>query len=115
MATGIFNAVRVSADGVAIAIVGALLAGLIQSGLIRMFSATATSHDGMIEAANRIAMGDLAGATTILPDVGRALLVQSYDNAFQMQLYILAAASVVTALIVFALLGRVRTHDEDGA
>ena len=93
----------------------ALLAGLIQSGLIRMFSATATSHDGMIEAANRIAMGDLAGATTILPDVGRALLVQSYDNAFQMQLYILAAASVVTALIVFALLGRVRTHDEDGA
>jgi MFS family permease len=117
MATGIFNAVRVSADGVAIAIVGALLAGLIQSGLIDALTVvgTGSAHGSVIEAANRVAMGDLASATAVLPEAGRDLLVRSYDDAFQMQLYILAAASVVTALIVFALLGRVRTHEEDGA
>lgn len=117
MATGIFNAVRVSADGVAIAVVAALLAGLIQSGLFVALSPSGADAGptGVIEAANRTAMGDVRSATAILPDAGRDLLVRVYDDAFQTQLYVLAAASIATALIVFALLGRVRTHEEASA
>lgn len=114
MATGIFNAARVSADGLAIAIVGALLATLIQTGLINTYAGMETNQSTMIDAANRIAMGDLANASVILPEVGRSVLIHIYDQGFQIQLYILAVASVVTALLILALLGSVRTHDAVG-
>lgn len=53
MATGIFNAVRVSADGIAIAIAGALLATFIQWGLFDALKGV--SPDAVTEAANRAA------------------------------------------------------------
>lgn len=111
MATGIFNAVRVSADGIAIAIVGALLAILVQGGLL---SALSTIDPAVvIESANRAALGDLHQASTLLPGE-RTLLLATYDTAFRWVLYVLAAASALTALLVFALLGRARAHEETG-
>lgn len=112
MATGIFNCVRVSADGIAIAVAGALLAFLIQGGLLGALSAAEPA--AVIEAANRAALGDLHQATTLLPGE-RALLLATYDTAFRWVLYVLAAASALTALLVFALLGRSRAHEEAGA
>ncbi|GAB7539778.1 MFS transporter [Burkholderia sp. 3C] len=112
MATGIFNCVRVSADGIAIAITGALLALLIQGGLLGALGMADPSV--VIEAANRVALGDLAQANALVTGE-RALLLASYDHAFRRVLYVLAAASALTALLVFALLGRSRAHEETGA
>ncbi|RMS78528.1 MFS transporter [Pseudomonas savastanoi] len=109
MATGIFNAVRVSADGIAIAIAGALLATFIQWGLFDAL--TVVAPDVVTNAANRAALGDLQNAISLLP--GQAeLLHQQYATAFRNLLFILSAATVLTAVAVFALLGRVRAHDE---
>lgn len=109
MATGIFNAVRVSADGIAIAIAGALLAILIQGGLLGALSAVNPAT--VTEASNRVALGDLNQSTALLPGA-RSLVLTTYDNAFRLVLYILAASSALTAIPVFALLGRSRAHDE---
>ncbi|MNP36285.1 hypothetical protein D3C76_1296630 [compost metagenome] len=112
MATGIFNCVRVSADGIAIAVAGALLSFLLQAGLLGALDAAAPAV--VIEAANRAALGDLAQASALVPGE-RALLLATYDHAFRWVLYVLAASSALTALLVFALLGRSRAHEDVGA
>ncbi|MBO0368109.1 MULTISPECIES: MFS transporter [Pseudomonas] len=112
MATGIFNCVRVSADGIAVAVAGALLALLIQDGL---FDALPAADPAVVlEAANRAALGDLAHASALVNSES-ALLLSTYDRAFSRILYILAASSLLTALLVLALLGRSRAHEEVGA
>ncbi|PHM44664.1 tetracenomycin C resistance and export protein [Xenorhabdus mauleonii] len=106
MATGIFNAVRVSADGVALAVLGALLAARIHAGLSDIVS------DAVLrQVASRAAIGDVAGASALLPGLGDAVL-HSYDSAFQTTLFLLSSAAVLTALLIFALLGHVHAHDE---
>jgi len=100
MATGIFNAVRVSADGVALAVLGALLAALIHSGL-----SPVASGDLLGQMASRSAIGDVAGASALLPGAGNRVLY-SYDAAFRTTLFILSGAAVSTALVIFAMLGR---------
>lgn len=109
MAMGIFNCVRVSADGIAIAVAGALLAFLIQGGLLGALGAADPAV--VIEAANRAALGDLAQAGALV-SAERALLLATYDQALRCVLYVLAASSALTALLVFALLGRARAHEE---
>jgi hypothetical protein len=109
MATGIFNCVRVSADGLAIAVAGALLAFLIQGGLLGTLAATDPAV--VIEAANRAALGDLAYASALVSGE-RAVLLATYDQALRWVLYSLAGSSALTALLVFALLGKSRAHEE---
>ncbi|WDD93618.1 MFS transporter [Burkholderia sp. FERM BP-3421] len=111
MATGIFNAVRLAADGVAIAVVGAILSARIFDTLGRGAIAGA-QPEVLKEAANRLAISDVAHATSLLPGATRSLLLQAYNGAFEFQFYLLAAAAVVTAFVVFAALGSVRTHEE---
>ena len=109
MATGIFNCVRVSADGLAIAVAGALLAFLIQGGLLGTLAGTDPAV--VIEAANRAALGDLAYASALVSGE-RAVLLATYDQALRWVLYSLAGSSALTALLVFALLGKSRAHEE---
>ncbi|KEZ74393.1 MFS transporter, partial [Pseudomonas syringae pv. syringae FF5] len=59
----------------------------------------------------RAALGDLHNATSLLSGQA-ALLHQEYVSAFRNLLFILSAATVLTALAVFALLGRVRAHEQ---
>ncbi|BBP85252.1 hypothetical protein PHLH8_48940 [Pseudomonas sp. Pc102] len=106
MATGIFNTVRVSGDGVAIALVGALLAALVVAAL----PASGASSAQVIGAAGHAAMGDLARAAALL-GVDRAALQPGYDAAFRTLLQVLAAITGLTAVLVFMLLGKVRTHE----
>lgn len=106
MATGIFNTVRVSGDGVAIALVGALLAALVVAAL----PASGASSAQVIGAAGHAAMGDLARAAALL-GVDRAALQPGYDAAFRTLLQVLAAITGLTAMLVFMLLGKVRTHE----
>lgn len=103
MATGIFNTVRVSADGVALAVAGAVLAGLIGISL----EATLPAGLPWAQAASRAALGDLGQAAQLLPG-NMELLRASYDAAFRQLLLLLSALAVFTALLLVHLLGRER-------
>jgi MFS family permease len=112
MATGIFSTTRVAGEGVALAIVTAALSTLTASHL---------SADGATNvaarAAQRLVTGDLAGATSLLPGVGRAALVHDYGDAFGVLLLALAAVTLTTAVVVFAFLrrGDARTDEAEPA
>ena len=116
MATGIFSTTRVAGEGIALAIAGAVLAALAQAGLRAAGvagaesaaggapDATATS-DAIVRAAARLATGDLGGAAAALPHAGRAVLLQSYTQAFDHLLIGLAGVTVLCAVVVFVFLG----------
>lgn len=101
MATGIFNTVRVSADGVAIAVISVLLATLIQQRL--GVDATVFTQEAVMEAASRAALGDLQLAAQQLPGL-EAQLAQSYAASFLMVLHALVVLAVLTACVLFLLL-----------
>ena len=103
MATGIFNTVRVSADGVALALAGAVLAGLIGISL----EATLPAGLPLAQAASRAALGDLHQAAQLLPG-NMDLLRASYDAAFRQLLLLLSALAVATALLLVQLLRKER-------
>ena len=101
MATGIFNTVRISADGVALAVAGAVLAVLVEGKLGGL------SPDAGLrrEMAGQLAQADLARAAQALPGQD-GLLAQVYGAAFHDLLLLLAGLAVVTALAVLWLLER---------
>lgn len=101
MATGIFSTTRVAGEGVALAVVSAVLSTLTAEHLA---AGVANTDEG--QAAQRLVTGDIAGAASALPQISRAALVQSYGDAFATLLSILCAITVVTAIVVFAFLGR---------
>lgn len=103
MATGIFNTVRVSADGVALAVAGAVLAGLIGISLAESLPAGLP----LAQAASRAALGDLRQAAQLLSG-NMELLRASYDAAFRQLLLLLSALAVATALLLVCLLRQER-------
>ena len=105
MATGIFNTVRISADGVALALAGAVLAGLIGTGLTRQLPADLP----VLAAASRAALGDMQQATQLLGGQ-EALLRASYDAAFRQLLGGLAGLAVALAALVPYLLRKEEKH-----
>ncbi|WP_390348922.1 MFS transporter [Variovorax boronicumulans] len=114
MATGIFNAIRLAGDGLAFAAVGAILSASVHSNLLASTSDQVSGHpaaNALVEASNRLAIGDLQNAMIHLPAIGRTLLMQAYESAFHFQLLVLAVASAATAVVVFFLLGKVKTHE----
>ncbi|OEZ54070.1 multidrug resistance protein Stp [Janthinobacterium sp. HH103] len=118
MATGIFNTVRISADGVALALAGALLAGLIAAALARQLPAGLP----LLAAASRAALGDMQQATQLLGG-HETLLRASYDAAFRQLLNGLALLAVALAALLPYLLRKkerrlrveaVKHRDKDG-
>lgn len=106
MATGIFNCVRVSADGIAIAIVGALLAALLNHSLASALPAVAPQT--LQTAASHLALGELTSASSLL-SAKSSLLASLYLSRLSTVMYVLSAGSVLTAIIIFLLL-RQRRH-----
>ncbi len=100
MATGIFSTTRVAGEGVALAIVSALLSALVASNLPLADPEQAAS------AAQLLVTGNLAAAASALPATPAAALVSGYQNAFAALLLILAAVTTFTAVVVFLFLGR---------
>lgn len=103
MATGIFSTTRVAGEGIALAAVSAILSAMTASHLTA--DAAISGPEAMV-AAQRIVTGDLAGAASMLPWIGRAALIDGYAGAFAALLLVLAAITVLTAVIVFLFLGR---------
>lgn len=104
MATGIFNTVRVSADAVAIAVVGALLATAIAVQLDPLGLPLAER----LASANQLAIGNLSAAAEQLPQVAPERLREHYAAAFGGVLRLLAGVTLVVAALVYLLLGRER-------
>lgn len=98
MAAGIFSTTRVAGEGVALALVGAVLAGLIRDHLPALPAPAATAE---LLAAGRLAEA-LQGAAGLAPQP----LVQAYEAAFSRLLQGLAAVTVLTAFVVLAFLRR---------
>jgi MFS family permease len=114
MAAGIFNAVRLAGDGMALAAVGAMMSASIFSGLVASVPTGASglvANVDLVEASNRLAMSDLQNALVHLPTAGRSLLLQVYEGAFRFQLLVLAGAAAATAILVFVLLGWVKGRE----
>ncbi|RUZ74817.1 MFS transporter [Mesorhizobium sp. M7A.F.Ca.US.006.01.1.1] len=103
MAVGIFNTTRVACEGVALAIVMATLSGFTAAQLAAQGMASSTEAAA---AAQLLVTGNLGEAAQHLPQAGAAVLVQAYETAFDRLLIVLAAITVVTALVVFLGLRR---------
>ncbi|MGO2367312.1 MAG: MFS transporter [Serratia sp. (in: enterobacteria)] len=97
MATGIFSTIRVAGEGIALAVVGALLATLVERHLPVMPLADT------VAGAHRLAMGDLPQAAALLK-IDAVALKQSYEAAFHSLLYILALLAAISGGIVFVFL-----------
>ncbi|SNB66866.1 Major Facilitator Superfamily protein [Arboricoccus pini] len=107
MAAGIFNTTRVAGEGVALAIVTAVLAALLQSSLVNsLANMEAVSTTLIMNVAERLATGNLEQAKNLLPEVDRSFLAQSYADAFRVLTYILIAITIISSAIVFVILGR---------
>ncbi|MGT2494998.1 hypothetical protein ACU4GD_43020 [Cupriavidus basilensis] len=52
---------------------------------------------------------------SLLPQAGQHALVQAYGDAFHLQLYILAAITVVSAALVFGFLSHSRLPHRSGS
>lgn len=103
MAVGIFNTTRVACEGVALAIVMAVLSGFTAAQLAAQ--GTASSLDATA-AAQLLVTGNIGEAAAHLPGAGATVLVQAYEIAFDRLLIVLAAITIVTALVVFLGLRR---------
>ena len=101
MSSGIFSTTRVAGDGIALAIVSALLAQLIQGHFAVEQGARAAQY---------LAAGDLEQARRLLPELSRAALGEVYRQAFAVLLYCLAALTVATSLLVLWFLREANTQ-----
>lgn len=100
MATGIFSTVRVAGEGVALAVVGAVLSMLVAA---RISGAGLVANSA---AAQRLAGGDLRGALALVPGADAGVLTALYGEAFGQLLVLLAGITAITAVVVFVFLGR---------
>ncbi|MDH0865042.1 MFS transporter [Mitsuaria sp. GD03876] len=96
MAAGIFSTVRVAGEGVALALVGAVLTALIQGRL-------PVGADGPA-LAQALAAGRLAQALALQPALGPDTLVQAYEAAFSALARGLAVVTMLSAFVVLAML-----------
>ena len=101
MATGIFSTTRVAGEGVALAIVTAVLSALTKSYL------PSDLGTNPAEVAQRLVTGDLAGAQRLLPQGNSVPLVQDYSAAFSSLLWILTIITLITATVVLISLRHV--------
>jgi EmrB/QacA subfamily drug resistance transporter len=105
MATGIFSTTRVAGEGIALAIVSAILSALTQLNLSRTLGqTTAAAPERIAEAAQRLAAGDLHHAIAVLPSASPLIIAQSYAAAFRGLLFVLVLITVLAALAIFVFL-----------
>ena len=101
MAAGIFNTTRVAGEGIALAIVAALLATFT---LAALRAVPGVSAPDAALAAPLLAIGQLQQAGQLLPQLGAAELAAAYGLAFHHLLQVLAAISGATAVLLLVFL-----------
>lgn len=113
MATGIFSTVRVAGEGIALAIVRALLAAFTQTSLIGAIKDSPLRAKASALAA-RMAAGDLPHAAALAPQADTALLIRAYGDGFRDLLYVLALIVALAGLVVLAILRRAPADANQG-
>ncbi|WP_413722972.1 MFS transporter [Sodalis sp. RH23] len=103
MASGIFNTTKVASEGIALAMVNALLSAFVFLAVTRA-GAGDGAHQPLVEASRQLATGNLDQATRMLAPLGRDALTMAYDTAFTMLLYVLMTVTLAAAVSVFILL-----------
>ncbi|RUU93398.1 MFS transporter [Mesorhizobium sp. M7A.F.Ca.MR.176.00.0.0] len=112
MAVGIFNTTRVACEGVALAIVMATLSGFTAAHLAAQGTASSTQAAA---AAQLLVTGNLGEAAQHPPQAGAIVLVKAYEAAFDRLLIVLAAITVMTAIVVFLGLRRGSASEDETA
>jgi len=112
MAVGIFNTTRVACEGVALAIVMAVLSGFTAA---RLAAPGMASPGEAAAGAQLLVTGSLSEAVQHLPMAGATILVQAYETAFDRLLIVLAAITVMTAFVVFLGLRRGSASEHENA
>jgi hypothetical protein len=105
MATGIFSTTRVAGECIALALMGAVLAALLYARLHATWPML--DADTLRSTAQQLATGDLAQAHALLPHIETAALIAVYGEAFRWLIYVLAAITVISAVVVIGFLGGV--------
>lgn len=103
MATGIFNTMRVAGEGLALAVVSAVLSAFTAGHLAGVGLGRPEER---VTAAQRLVTGDLPAAQQLLPDSSHAQLVAQYGLAFSSLLVVLTVITIITAVVVFLFMGR---------
>lgn len=107
MATGIFSTTRVAGEGLALAMVVAILSAFTHTALAAHFAIGDIS-----QAAQRLATGDVQQALRLLPQASVSQLQQLYAAALHPLLLCLMVITLLSALVVFfSLRGRERRSD----
>jgi hypothetical protein len=113
MASGIFSTTRVAGEGIALAIVTAILAGLAHASLARIAPHASPAMTAQLaEAAQHLTTGDLVRAAASLPQISRHDLAVSYTHAFTRLLHVLIVITLLSALASFAFLSRAGSKDD---
>ena len=107
MATGIFNTTRVAGEGLALAVVSAVLSVLVAHQLV---GSGAVPVERAAAIAQRLVAGDLGGAAGLDHTLAPTALASAYQQAFAILMRLLAGITAATALMVFAFLGRGPVH-----
>jgi MFS family permease len=118
MATGIFSTTRVAGESIALALVGALLAWSVQSGLHRLMPPYELSADLMATASQRLSAGELLKTSATLHFLPLASLKQIYIEAFQTLLQVLAVVTVTCGVVVLGVFStasaQLKARKQDG-
>lgn len=104
-ASGIFNTSKVANEGVALAVVTAVLGSLTARSAANVVPPDA-DRSLLPELAQRIVAGDLSHAINVMPTIDKAVMAQSYFQAFQSLSVILAFVTMGAAIAIFLLLRR---------
>lgn len=107
MATGVFSTTRVAGEGVAVAVVSALLSALTAAHLGH------STHTA--QAAQHLVTGDIGGASALLVGTSHAALIHGYSDGFSSLLLVLSAITAVTAGVVFLFLDRGAAQNDETA
>lgn len=104
MATGIFSTTRVAGEGIALALICALLASFLQMDLHNTWPSADLGE--VARAAQQLATGDLVHAAAHIPDIGVTALKVHYAEAFRRILQLLVVITSLCAVVVLTVLGR---------
>ncbi len=108
MAAGFFATVRLASESIALAVVAAVLAGLLQMVITRHVGGTLP----VVDLGNALAAGDLASASHILPQVTHYNWLQLYGEAFHLVTWVLAGLTLAAGLVAFFTLRRAPAQPE---
>ncbi|MFD1090538.1 MFS transporter [Providencia vermicola] len=102
MATGIFNAIRLSGDGIALATVSVLLSEYLYSHIHKVENNLSSSQIKILT--NQLSTSNFSNLNSYFPYISKDKIMLVYDYAFHATILTLGLITLLISLIVFILL-----------